>query len=322
LINEDVEKGNIGFFMMPEELIFTTVTFPKKRSEIDTLLLIESIRAFAGTLAEKPIWIFTPESSQQLSTETKERLEVLDAKIISFVLDESKLPFFFADRIQAIAFAESMAERDTKLLAWLDSNTLVLNEPKDFLLSDFKSLGYRPVHHTLIGSRYDEPLDPFWTQIYRSCKVPQDRVFPMITHVDATQIRPYFNAGILITRPTNRLFQIWHDTFFELYKKPDCQAFYQQDSRYEIFVHQAALSGVILSMFPNTELQELSYKYNYPVHLFEEDISSTRPSTLEELITIRHEGFYEDPEWYKKIPIKKALKTWIDERLEISKQRS
>jgi len=199
--------------------------------------------------------------------------------------------------------------------AWLDSNTLVLNEPQEFLLPPTKSLGFRPVHHTLIGSRYAERLDPFWTQVYDFCQVPQDRVFPMVTHVDATQIRPYFNAGILITRPTNRLFQIWHDTFFELYQKPQCQEFYQRDKRYEIFIHQAALSGVILSMFPTEELLELPSTYNYPLHLFDEDTSSTRPSSLEELITIRHEGFYQDPNWLNKIPAQKTLKNWIIERL-------
>ncbi|MFX0168283.1 MAG: hypothetical protein ACFE89_02900 [Candidatus Hodarchaeota archaeon] len=301
--------------MEPEELIFTTVVFPQKSSEINVLLLVESIRSFAGTLAEKPIWVCTPETSQELSKATKDKLHKLDADLISFVIDETKLPFFFADTIQAIAFAESLAERDTGLIAWLDSNTLVLNEPKSFLLEETKSLGYRPVHHTLIGSRYEEPLDPFWTQIYRSCQIPKDRIFPMVTHVDSTQIRPYFNAGILVTRPTNRLCQIWHDTFFELYQKPQCQEFYHQDKRYEIFIHQAVLSGVILSLFPTEELQELPRTYNYPLHLFREDISDTRPSTLEELVTIRHEGFYKDPDWHKKIPAKSTLKKWIAKQL-------
>jgi len=129
------------------------------------------------------------------------------------------------------------------------------------------------------------------------------------------QVRPYFNAGILITRPTNRLFRSWHDTFFDIYHKEECKEFYQQDKRYEIFAHQAVLSGVILSMYPTEELHELPNTYNYPLHLFAEDVSNTRPSTLEELITVRHEGFYEDPERFKKIPAKKALKKWITERL-------
>lgn len=300
---------------MPETLIITSVVYPHKNSELNTLLLVESIRTFGGTLSKNPIWIFTPESSQPITDKTKARLQSLDVNLISFVMDDSKLPFFFADTIQAIAFAEAMAERETLLLAWMDSNTLVLNEPKDFLLPQDKSLGYRPVHHTLIGSRYAEPLDPFWTQIYGSCQVPQNRVFPMVTHVDATEIRPYFNAGLLITHPTNRLFRTWHDTFFELYKKPACQDFYQQDKRYEIFVHQAALSGVILSMYPQEELLELPPTYNYPLHLITDDISDTRPTSLDELVTIRHEGFYQDPDWSTKMPAQKSLKTWIEDML-------
>ena len=302
--------------MKPEPLIFTTIAFPTKSSETDTLLLVESIRAFAGALSDQPIWVFTPKSSRKLSNYTKRRFQELDTRLISFVIDESKLTVFFADTIQAIAFAESMAERDTQLLAWLDSNTLVLNEPKTFLLPDDKSVGYRPVHHTLIGSPYDEPLDPFWTEIHQSCKVPQDRIFPMRTHIDDTQLRPYFNAGLLITRPTNRLLRIWHDTFFELYRKPDCQQFYQQDERYEIFVHQAVLSGVILSMFPPEELEELPPTYNYPLHLLEEDVSDTRPATIEDLVTVRHEGFYQDSNWQHELPAKKELKMWIADQIQ------
>jgi hypothetical protein len=307
--------------MKPEQLIFTTVLYPDEKSETDTLLLVESIRSFAGALSEQPVWVFTPESNQQISSSTTQRLEELDVYLIVFEIDDSKLPFFFADTIQSVAFAESMAERDTELLAWLDANTLVLSDPKAFLLPDNKSLGYRPVHHTLIGSRYNEPLDPFWAEIHQSCKVPQDRIFPMQTHIDATQIRPYFNAGMLITRPTNRLLRIWHDTFFELYRKPDCQQFYQQDKRYEIFVHQAVLSGVILSLFPIEELHELPYTYNYPLHLLGKDVSETRPSALEDLVTVRHERFYQNPNWQEIIPAKKALKTWIAERIQHNNKR-
>jgi hypothetical protein len=137
----------------------------------------------------------------------------------------------------------------------------------------------------------------------------------MITHVDATEIRPYFNAGLVITRPTNRLFRIWHDTFFELYKKPRCETFYKQDKQYEIFVHQAALSGVILSMFPIEELQELPSTYNYPLHLLADDVSVKKPRTLEELVTLRHEGFYKNPDWLENIPAQDSLKKWLAERV-------
>jgi len=197
----------------------------------------------------------------------------------------------------------------------LQDSLCVLREPGDFLLQEGKCLGYRPVHHTLIGSLYDKPLNTFWRSIYHFCQVPDDRVFPMTTHVDNETLRPYFNAGCLITRPEKHLLRNWRDAFITIYEEPPFPELFLQDKRYEIFLHQAVLSGVILSTLVTDEIIELPITYNYPLHLFEEDITDNRPSSLDELVTIRHEGFYEDPEWFKKMPAKEPLKKWIAERL-------
>lgn len=124
---------------------------------------------------------------------------------------------------------------------------------------------------------------------------------------------------MLITRPEKKLFKAWHDAFFNLYQKPDFQKLYQQDERYVIFIHQAILSGVILSTFGTKEIQELPTTYNYPVHLYDEDITDHRPSKLEELVTVRHEGFYTDLDWMKKVRAGDQLKQWLAQRLDIAK---
>lgn len=259
--------------------------------------------------------MFTPDYGKQPSQAITDRLRALKVTLIPYKIDQNLLNFPFIEKVHGTSSAESMACGQTDLLAWLDTNTLILQEPKDFLLQDDKSLGFRSVHHTLIGSRFDEPLNPFWTLIYQHCKVPKDRVFPMMTHVDNTRIRPYFNTGLLITRPETLLLQNWRDTFFNVYQEPSFQEFYQQDPRYRIFMHQAVLSGVILSTLTTNEIQELPTTYNYPLHLIDQDVTDHRPSSLEELVTLRHEGFYEDPDWSKKIPANKPLKQWIAKRL-------
>lgn len=296
-------------------LVFASIVSPSEASETNALLLAESIRAFAGSLSQAPIWFFTPGDDKKLSAAVRDRLTALDVVLIPFGIDPEVLVFPFTGHAHAAALAEERARGQTDLLAWLAANTVVLQEPKDFLLRDGKSLGYRPVHHTLVGSRYDEPLDPFWTLIYRYCDVPGDRVFPMATHVDDTVIRPYFNAGILVTRPEKGLLGAWRDTYFRVYREPSLQEFYQQDGRYRIFVHQAVLSGVILSTLETDELQELPPVYNYPLHLYAEDVTDDRPSCLEELVTLRHEGFYEDPGWMGRMPAGEPLKRWLAERL-------
>ena len=208
-----------------------------------------------------------------------------------------------------------MALDQASFIVWLIPNTIVLQEPSDFFLRGNKTLGFKPVHHTLLGSRYNEPLDSFWTLIYRYCNVPKDRVVPMMTHVEGEKIRPYVNSGVLVTRPEKRLLRAWRDAFLEAYQEPAFREFYQQDERYAIFIHQAILSGIILSMLTTDEMQELSQTYNYPLHLNTEDITGTRPSGLEELVTVRHEGFYKDPDWSKKMPAGELIKQWIAERL-------
>jgi hypothetical protein len=296
-------------------LIFTTVVYPNHRSEMNTLLLVESIRDFAGSLSQSPVWCFVPQDEKELSSDFRTRLSKLNARLIPFETDQAVLSFFFAADIQAAAIAESMAVGKTTNLVWLSCNTLVLQEPSSFLLSDEKDLAYRPVHHINVGSAYDKPLDAFWKLIYQCCNTPIERIFPMKTHVDDLTIRPYFNAGILITRPRHKLFKTWRDTFFKCYQEPELAELYKQDQRYVIFVHQAILSGVILESFPEQRLQELPYDYNYPEHLYQEDVSTNRPTLLDELVTLRHEGFYQNPDWKQKMPASESLKEWLAEKL-------
>jgi hypothetical protein len=296
-------------------LVIATIAYPNKASETNAVLLTESIRAFGGAMARTPVWCFTPDTEPNVSATFKSRLDSLEVALIPFELERETREFAFAGHVQAAANAETKAVRDADLLAWLSPNTLVLQEPKAFLLQSGRSLGYKPVHHKLLGSDYGEPLDEFWTLIYEHCEVREDSVFPMRTQVEDIEIRPYFNAGSLVMYPRAKIMRAWLDTFLRVFQKPEYQTFYNKDSRYEIFMHQAILSGVILSRLDVTKMQELPPRYNYPLNLYTEDTTAGRPESLEECVTIRHEGFYEDPKWTENIPARTPLKGWIAERL-------
>jgi len=276
------------------KLVFASIIYPTKSSETNALLLADSIRTFAGSLSRNPILYFTPESRKQLSSVAKDRLVSLNVKVLPFKIDFETLQFPLAGDVFAAGVAESTVYGQTDLLAWLGTNTVVLREPEAFLLQKEKNLGYRPVHHTLVGSRYDAAIDEFWTCVYQYCKVPQDRIFPMETHIDGARIRPYFNAGMLITRPQKRLLQSWSKIFFDSYQKLPFRRFYEKNDLYKIFIHQALLSGIVLSTFETDELAELPSTYNYPLHLHAKDVTDHRPSFIEEVVTFRHENFYDD----------------------------
>ncbi|MFX1518090.1 MAG: hypothetical protein ACFFC6_17470 [Promethearchaeota archaeon] len=279
--------------------------------DIKTQIFVASIRQFAGILSESPIWIFTPKSEEKIPQILNERYSSLNVDIIPISVKPDHKKFPFATYVSVTATAEMFAKGKTKILAWLLPDTLIINSPIHFLLPQNKTLGYRPVHHTLIGSIYNEPIDPFWDLIYNKLNVPEDMLFQMKTHVDHNILRPYFNAGFLVVRPEAGLLESWWDSFKELYCNPSFNEFYQQDERYRIFMHQAVLAGVILSTKEKGELEELPFTYNYPLHLYHESPIEYQPEKINDLITAR----YENIEWLKKVPIQEPLKSWLDEQI-------
>jgi hypothetical protein len=300
---------------MKQKLIFCSVIFPGPQAEINSLLLAESIRAFGGKLSNSTIYFFMPDYGKRLTRAAQKQLQELDIQVMPIGIDREKLKYFFAGELTGLAQIEKMSAGKTETLAWLDANTIVLHEPSDFILPNGKAFGYRPVHHLLIGPRFDHALDPFWAQIYHYCQVPPERIFPMRPVVEDNHMRPYFNAGILLVRPEKGLLRKWCETFLHLYQSPFFQPFYEQDQRYAIFMHQAVLAGVALSYLEPAELLELPETYNYPIHLFKQDTTSRRPALIDEMVTFRHEGFYEDSDWAKKIPASEGLKQWLREKI-------
>ncbi len=269
-----------------EKLIFTTLATPGKL-ELDVLMLAESIRRFGGDLADSPIWVLTP-TTQPLSTQAQEKLQKLKSEIIAFEVDSDILKFPFATKVIGAAFAEEHAHTQTERLTFMDGDTLMLQEPAEFLIPVNKILGYRPVHHKLIGSTWDEGIDLFWQLIYEICDVSGENIFPMRTHA-GEKIRPYFNAGMFVTRPEKGLLTQWRDMFLKWYRKTQLEEYYEKNRLYAIFIHQAIFSGVLLHNLSVDEFIEFNPRINYPLHLHSDIPVNQRPKTINELITVRHE---------------------------------
>ncbi|MFW9853152.1 MAG: hypothetical protein ACFFDS_09425 [Candidatus Thorarchaeota archaeon] len=294
-----------------EKIIFSYVAFD---SNPETLILPESIRKFAGKFSQSKIWMFIPNSKDKLKQEVIEKLSALEVEIIPFTIDLEILKFPFTSTVCAAAEAEKLALGKTEFLVRLGTNSIVIKEPKHFLLEGNKNLGYRPVHHTLIGSIFDEPIDEFWKCIYEKTNVKEENIFPMQTHVDGKILRPYFNSGFLIVRPERGLFKEWWNKYKELYKDPKFKKFYKKDDLYVTFIHQAVLSGVILSKLENHEIQELPFEYNYPLNLYFETSEEYLPNNINDLVTARYylNKLTEGHE-FEKIPFQDPLKCWLEE---------
>jgi len=279
-------------------------------------IYFESIRKFAGELSNAPIWGFTTKTEEEISERVKKILKENNVKINYVEIDPEVKKFPFTAWICSAALAEKLAEDKTEFIAWLDINSFFIQEPKEFLLEDGKNLGYRPVHHTLIGSKYDEPLDPFWKIIYSKLQVTDELVFPMQTHIDGNTLRPYINSGFMVIRPKKGLLRNWWENYKKMYNDPIFQDFYKKDDLYITFIHQAVLSALILTTFRKEEMHEFPFDYNYPLNLYDEIEEKYKADSINDLV---HSRIYIDkllpPEKLEKFPITGELKKWLAEKL-------
>lgn len=188
------------------KLIFAT--YATKSSFKITKLLIANIRKFGGPMASFPIYVFIPENDLNFISGLEDYLTSSDDQIIPFQIDKSFSKFLFIEDVLATTLAEKFAKRKNSDLAWMTPNSLVLKPPTEFILNNNMFMKYRPVHHTLIGSLYDQPLNDFWEKIFEYCGVQEDMIFPMKTHVDGNTLRPYFNAGCFSIKSNRGVLQL------------------------------------------------------------------------------------------------------------------
>jgi len=298
-----------------KKIVFATIT-SNSGKDIQAPILVASIRKFGGSLAESPIWVFVPTPEKEVSEKVSELFKSFNVKLIPFYSDKENMKFPFIAFTLAAAKAEELAKEEFELIVWLDHNILIINEPKEFLLEEEKSFAFRPVHHTLIGSIYDQPLDEFWRIIYERLKVEKENIFPMKTHIDGNILRPYINSGFLVVRPEKGILNKWWGSYRELYKDSIFRKFYDKNELYVIFLHQAILSALFITLIKENEFKELPFTYNYPVHLYPESLPQFQPESLNDMVVLR---FYleklKNPEWLKKIPLYDPLKGWILEEI-------
>jgi ankyrin repeat protein len=279
-------------------------TFAEQESDLARIrIMMASLRTFGGRFKDAPFWVYLTEGLLASESEHLAEIESLGGSFRLGQAPEEAAWFYFSGKVFASAQAEAEASGKADFLAWLDSDTVFLGEPGEFILPRGKSLGYRPVMHRNISPLYDEPLDEFWKRAYGDMAIPESRVFPMAAVADGEKIRPYINAGCLIVRPERGLLRKWAETFPLLYGDPVLKEMCREDERKRIFIHQVALSGAVMKHLGREEILELSDRINYPI-FFGEMFGSERDfHDIGEAVTIRYETFFDNPpqDWDKRL---------------------
>jgi hypothetical protein len=275
-------------------------------------LLVDSLKDFGGDVFKPPLLVLHP-VSLDVTVQDARLLTLPDVHMVPFRISSEEIHFPLA----VVAIGAAAAEREAGnagSLVWMLEDTFVLKSPPALVLPVQAQYGYRPVHITNIGSVWKDPPDRFWAAIYRHCQVNPDRLFPMETCLRDNTIRPYFNAGLQVTRPRNGLFSRWCELFRGLYRHPDFTPFLL-DPTYRVFMHQAVLAGAVLSSFARDQLHELPESYNYPLHLHTDYPPEFRPAKLTDLVTCRYEDFDELRKALSFMEADEPLKSWLVSRI-------
>jgi hypothetical protein len=224
--------------------------------EAQAVLLAESLRAWGGTLAGTPVYAFTiPEDRP--SEETMERLGAHGVTHVELRLDSPYREPPVLNKVFVSAWAER--ELDHDVLAFVDSDTVFLDEPGELTLDSSPEpaiAATKPVGNsrTAGSTGPGDPNEPYWQRVYELLGV---RSWPFVTTtVDRARIRAYWNTGLIAARRSAGLFQAWEDALVRLFeagcvfKKP-------------VLMEQVAWAGAIADV--HDQVRILPEEYNYPL---------------------------------------------------------
>ncbi len=169
-----------------------------------TLYLVESLRRFGGRLRSSAVVAVTPRFGPPLRRSTRELLRELDVEHLRVPLHSRFSWYHYLNKPVALAHAEKLA--NTELMAFLDSDVLVLGEPTELALAgnvDFTA----SVSDVALGGTTGaaDPTEPAWRAICDLAGVTLSELPWVTTHLDRRRIRLYFNSGVFAYRRTTEL---------------------------------------------------------------------------------------------------------------------
>jgi len=280
--------------------------------------LTESLRAFGGAWRDAPVWVYMPVDAVIDGEQSRARLRDLAAEVRTSATPEAARWFFYGGKPFAAAAAEQAAAGRAALLVWLDDDTVILDEPREFDLAPGVSLAYCPVMHNRSGTLYGVEPNAFWSRIYERLALSDDMLFPMVTPADEQKIQAYFHCGQLAMRPEKGILRQWARDFETLYSDSVLVGMCKEDQDKRVFLHQAALTGSVLHKLQPEEMVELSGRYNYPI-FFERQYGATKPfRTITDVATIRclHSAERLGPNWATELEGPADRIGWLKEHLQ------
>jgi len=257
--------------------------------ENQTRLLCRSIRRFGGRLRHAPIHTFQPRRGTAITPESLADLEALGVQHHTEILNPDFDHYPIGNKILVSAWAEEQLEET--LLVFLDSDTLLLAEPSDWLLPEGLDAAASPCVRWLGGiasSGPADPVDPYWREAYRLCGV---NARPFVRSlVDRRRVRAYFNGGLVVARRRAGLFRQWREDFLCLMRR---RHFPPDPKRGINNMDEISLGITLARVFDRVRI--LDERHNYPLHRRAELAAPASHAQFEELVHVHYHGWFNQP---------------------------
>jgi hypothetical protein len=243
--------------------------------EAQALLLFDSIRRYTGRFRNCSLYALSPRAGHEISIDARRKLDDLGVYYFDTLLNTESPEYGSANRVAAAAHIEDTREHE--ILVILDSDTLFLGEPAEFILPPHIDVAVRPVDVKGIStSGPKDSFDSYWRNLCHCCGVEYEDIPWSQSFVDGQRIKANYNGGLVVVRGRLGILRRWADLFFRsirqgLRPQPDGPSFRAGAGWVEPAVgklwgsNQAALSLAIWST--SQRVQELPPTYNYPLHL-------------------------------------------------------
>jgi len=291
------------------QVMFFTSVVTKRQMEAAELM-VESIREFGGPLRQSGIKMFVDAGAP----EVPENFDMLEVEIVPMSVPTTVRGYALSSKVFACHQAERSAGSEIRSLVWIGPDCLVIRPPMDFILDDSCDAAIRPVHIRNVGMPVGEPLDGFWTGVMK-CAGIEDTDCAVESFVDRRRIRAYFNSHSYSVRPSVGLFGAWFRCFEQLVSDEEYQSACCRDELHRIFLHQAILSALTVTMIPSGRIRILPATYSYPYNLHGSVPADARPAELGELTTVVYEDMSMRPVDMAGIAAREPLRSWLESKL-------
>ena len=251
--------------------------------EAQALLLVESIRTWAGPYREEAVVLVQPRSGRTMCEGTRARFERMGASFHHQTLNERLADTPMANPVYVGAWAEQNLSVDC--IALCDADSVILNPPEAFELQANALVAVQAVRRKGRGSSgADDPADPNWMDMYRVCGVKPHREVTCMQN--GRRIRAYWNGGLVVARRSSGLFSTWL-AFVE--RVAD---FNRQTGRDLVALDQKVLAPAVDAAAANGVV-ELPMEYNYAIPqrgiMVRDDM---RTVSLEDLVHVHYHHWF------------------------------